>query len=78
MHGRTIAVALAVANPARSAVLAGPAQDVLRDPARSEWSARLAPGHASLGLGSVFSLGARPLRLRSRRVGPVGEGLAKG
>ena len=45
------AVVLAVVVIASSAALAGPAQDVLSDLARSERSARLATGYTTIGLG---------------------------
>jgi hypothetical protein len=52
------AVLLAVVVIASSAALAGPAQDVLGDLARSERSARLAGGYTSIGIGVAIGVGS--------------------
>jgi hypothetical protein len=59
MRRRTVStVVLAVVLIASSAALAGPAQDVLGDLARSERSARLAGGYTTLGLGVAIGIGS--------------------
>jgi len=55
---RILAMVLVWVLIAGSAVLAGPAQDVLGDLARSERSARLASGYVSLGLGVAIGVGS--------------------
>ena len=53
-----LAVVLVAVVIASSAALAGPAQDVLGDLARSERSARLAGGYTSIGIGVAIGVGS--------------------
>ena len=54
-------IVLAVVVVASSAALAGPAQEVLGDLARSERSSRLATGYTTLGLGVAIGVGSAVL-----------------
>ena len=53
-----LAAAVVLAVIASSTALAGPAQDVLGDLARSERSARLAGGYTSIGIGVAIGVGS--------------------
>jgi len=57
-YRRVSAVLLAVVVVAAGTTLAGPAQDVLGDLARTEQSTRVASGIASLGLGVAIGVGS--------------------